>query len=202
MHTPTSEQVTNEPTLGASQRLDWRFLFSDPALETVGFAGPLNGSLYASLRAFSRTVVPVTAPIAMSGQARFDVLVLSPASPSLLRSSRSLLAPGGWLYAEVRRSMASSPRAAVRGARFWARQAAAAGLTELAVHWHWPTFEACTRLVPIDESAPLSFLLSRGEETTLARLKAAAGLLATRSGALGWVAPCISVIGRAPRAAR
>jgi hypothetical protein len=143
----------------AVRRLDWRFLLPDPALGRVAFALPGDDGLHRALREVSGTLLAGT-PRQLRAQPAADLTVLSGTSPELLAEAAALVPAGGWLYLELPK------RAAMRGLVRRSRGTlAAAGFDTVRPHWHWPSFEAGRRIVPLDHPmgarAPLRSQLGR-----------------------------------------
>lgn len=168
--------------LNRIRRLDWRFLLPDPSLGRVVYLGAAESGLLAALQASG---VPVTV-LAGDGddheRASFDTAVVARPTPHDLAAAAELLRPGGWLYAELR----GSPGAARRIADPLRRLGFAAAQR----HWHWPDFERCTRILPLDDVGALTYGLVKGQGG--ARAVLLRGLI--RSGVLPWLARSVSVV--------
>lgn len=158
----------------ASRRVDWRFLFPDPTLRRVAYIGPTRGNLLESLRQFSSSVKVLELPD--TTEAVYDVVVARDLSRELLRAAGRSVRPGGFLYAEI----------AGLG-RFPGRYVSAvkqAGLTNIRVYWPWPNFEACTRIIPLDDPAVLIYALTKGRTGLISRAEAALVRWLHRTGVL------------------
>lgn len=192
--------VHSDALLQMSRRLDWRFLLPVPTLGAVAYIGPPQGALVEALRRFCAvlTVVDVGADVPLAG---YDVVVVVAPSWAVLRWAVALVRPGGFVYVEgfgmlwlrryMRGGVGSRPRSAVGCVSLLSR----VGMEDVGCFWHWPSFEGCTEIVPLDDSGALRFALTRRRDGWVARV--AAGLLA-RSGVLGVVVPCYSVVARRP----
>jgi aminoglycoside phosphotransferase (APT) family kinase protein len=181
------------------RRLDWRFLLPDPRLGSVAYLGrpsPLLAALREAAPALSVVGGRETAERARPS----DLVVLREPAGTHLAEALRWLRPGGWLYLEGR----GGPGARLRGARLGCpSQAASAlralGLRDLRAHWHWPDFERCAELVPLDQDS-LARALARRRVDGPARLKVALALrLAERGSLADWV-PCFSLVARRPAA--
>ena len=210
--TTSATDLDAEALLHASRRLDWRFLLPDPNLGRVACVSPVEESLRESLRLFSAslTMVAVDAP---GMKEAYDVVVSQP-SPAALRHAAGLLKPGGFLYLEAQtKSMLSAKSILLaksilfavagpgRGRRRpgWSGLAAdlkQLGFVEVQAHWHWPNFQAATKIIPLDDRAALLFALAPARRGAAGRLKGALGRLLVWSGLLIWLAPCVSIVAR------
>jgi hypothetical protein len=197
MSTAPPQPAGSRRTLPASRRLDWRFLLRDPSLERVAYIGPRSGALLDAVRAFSREVEPIgRGSLADAAhRSRYDLLVVEQASVGLVRQAGPVVKPGGSIYAECDRLSVAHLPAALQPASFYRRAARAAGFSDVRVHWHWPTFATCTRIVPLDEPTVLAYLLVRGRSGAAARARTAAARLLVGSGLLGSTVPCFSIVG-------
>lgn len=195
-------QVSPDTLLQISRRLDWRFLLPDPTLGQVAYIGPARGTLLASLGLLSTSLTVVERidqqDIERSG--RHDVVVVSNPDAAKLRQAVELLRPGGWIYME-----AYSPfsRRRLRRRLRWPRFAGdytqllrRLDVEEVAVHWHWPDFESCTKILPLDDRAAFLHVFVRGRSGLVAQLKAVLGDWLLRSGLLPRLIPCFSVVAR------
>lgn len=186
--------------LAASRRLDWRFLLPDCRLPHVGYLGSARGSLLTSLEIFSDSLTQLEPDGSNAVDDRqFDVLVLEAPRRDTLRRVRRLVRPGGCLYAEIRRLVTGWRPAALLHPAAYAAAARESGFLDVELHWHWPDFERCTRMVPLGSGAGFGYLLSRGGDDAGSRLKAAAGHLLLESGMLGWCVTSVSIVARCPR---
>lgn len=194
--------------LPASRRVDWRFLLPDPRLGRVLCFGPAPQTLVASLKVFSASLAVIAPPADEMEGELFDVLVAcDPPRQTVARAAR-FLRHGGFVYFEVhgplamlRRATRASGRAAVSrnglsGPRNVARRLRAAGFEDVRLTWHWPDFETCKMMIPLDEPAAARSIFARGGWGLKAQLSRALGRLLTGSGLLPWIAPCVSVLGR------
>jgi len=188
--------------LQASRRVDWRFLLSDPELGDVAFIGPSDELHIKALNAFSRSLdVFAQPPSGGEPNIKFDVVVVCAPSLPMLANAGDLLRPGGFLYIEtygllwlsrLRRSALRSglERLKVHSPRrYWA---ALGGhrLIPIGTFWHWPDFENCTRIVPMDTLSgyELAFngLLSQWRSNLVG--------WSLRNGIAGQLGPCISYV--------
>lgn len=185
--------------LAMSRRLDWRFLLPDGQLRNVAYLGSSRGTLLASLEMFSDTLTRLEPDASNVADRQFDVLVLEAPRRATLRRVRRLVRPGGCLYAEIPRLAAGRRPATFLPPASYAAAVRESGFLDVEIHWHWPDFERCTRMVPLGSSEGFSYLLSRGHADFGSLLKAAAGRFLLRSGMLGWCVPAVSIAARCPR---
>jgi SAM-dependent methyltransferase len=176
----------SDKLLQASRRVDWRFLLPDPTLGRVAYIGPTRGNLFESLWQFSSSVNVLEMPD-ITG-ALYDVVVARHLSRGLLRTAVRSVKPGGCLYAEI-----SGP------GRLPDRYVSAvkqAGLINVRVYWHWPNFEACTRIIPLDDPAVLVYVLTKGQAGTISRYEAALVQWLHRTGLLHLAIGRFSLVGQ------
>ena len=176
--------------LQASRRVDWRFLLPDPNLGRVAYVGPARLSLLESLPLFCMALTVIESAWSQNDpQTLFDVVVVSAASDESLQQGAALVRPGGFLYVEAHR----------HGRRFPASYVSAVqkqGFAQVETHWHWPTFETCAEMIPLNDGAALAHALRRHRSSLAARLKSAFGLILLRLGLLAHTVPCFSIVAR------
>ncbi len=63
-------------------------------------------------------------------------------------------------------------------------------------HWHWPDFEACKMMIPLEQGAAMEYAFRRGGRGLKARLTSTVGQLIVRSGLLTRTAPSFSLLAR------
>ena len=195
--------------LQASRRLDWRFLLPDPDLRQVAYLGPARGPLLESLRLFSdRLRVVKMSKKGYQPAGSYDVVVTIDPSPEALQAAAELVTPGGFLYVEgfglawlVQQWRRAGSR--LRRNRMPLRYPAGyfpilrpLGFHEVQAYWHWPDFETCTRIIPLDDQGALLYTLATHGPGIAARAAALFGRWLVRSGLLPWLAPCFSIVAR------
>jgi hypothetical protein len=203
--TLSAAELHSDALLQASRRLDWRFLLPDPTLGQVAYSGPGRGALLASLRLFSASLAVLDPAAADGAQTQYDLVVASaPAYPALVRAAAPVR-PGGFLYVEIyrpfrllrRRARGAAARAPqLRDAADYVAVIERQGFGEVAAYWHWPNFETCAEIVPLDDRAAVLLAFARRRSGAMARVKSAFGRGLVRSGLLAWAVPCFSVVGR------
>jgi hypothetical protein len=170
--------------LQASRRVDWRFLLPNPTLGQVAYIGPVRGKLLESLQQFSSSV-NVLERLDTAG-ASYDVVVARDPSRVALRSALSLVKPGGYIYAEFAGVWHHPGRDAATIRR--------SGFVGLQLHWHWPNFEECTRIIPLDSPAVLAHALVKGRSGIVPQSEAALVRWLHRSGVLGFAVRDFSLV--------
>jgi hypothetical protein len=208
--TPARDQIDADALLQISRRVDWRFLLPQPNLGRVAYLGPADGSLLAALQLFSESLTVIDSSRSTSvGQ--FEVVVVAEPSADRLAQAADRLCPGGWLYVEAFGPAHPRQLKAYLTGQF-KRQSwplltpanCAAVLTRLALtdvqtHWHWPDFETCTQITPLDEPALAYSLGQRRSHSARAQFRAAFGRSLWRSGLLLKIMPCFSLVAQRPQ---
>ena len=170
--------------LPLSRRLDWRFLLPDPTLNQVAYTGPSESHLLRALERLSREII-------RDPRQPADIAVLvDPTLPDFMRSIRI----SSRFYVELHR-----PSVKARLSQFpipgnFLRAAATAGFTANA-YWHYPDFEAATRIIPLSVATPLLSVVAKNRQDTKTRIKTAGMGLFLESGLLARTIPCLSIIG-------
>ena len=193
----------------ASRRIDWRFLLPNPSLGDVAAVGPVADTLTESLKLFcaSLTLLGMERAHEERSDSLFDVVVACDPSRAVVRRTATLIKPGGFLYLEARglTSLLLSRRPArldaLRKNTLWRAEVYASvlrpiGFTDVQAHWHWPDFENCKMMIPLDNSAAIRHALDRGGRGLKARLRRGMGHILRWSGLLTWTVPCYSVLAR------
>jgi hypothetical protein len=207
--------------LRISRRIDFRFLLPDPALRRVALCGPHDDDLRLALEHFSErfaildarpspsalTEPDVTAAPEVGG---FDVVVHRPGGALGWEDAARCVAPDGFLYAELERlRMFALPwkrRGSSASLRRFATPAQTrrvlerAGFRDVRLHWHRPDFRSCREILPLDDPEAVRYALRREGGSRSGELALALARFAHSFGALGFFAPCISVLARRGRA--
>ena len=208
--TGTEPTVTADELLQVVRRVDWRFLLPDPNLGQVAFmeservASSARPALVDALRSVSASLTFVGRHSEDAAAPHDTVVIIEPTFAEL-GGAIEWLRPSGWLYAEVRRMSplwreslcyaGATRRPPTRGCAF-TQPFRRLGLEEVEAHWHYPDFESCSEMVPLDTRAALLFAMARHPGTGPARLKSRLGQLAVRTGLLPWLIPCFSLVAR------
>ena len=175
--------------LQVSRRADWRFLLPDPELGRVACV-TTDAELAEACSRLAASTVLLSVP--EDGEpGAFDIVVLTGPSPADLASAVALLRPGGWIYVELR-----PPLFRRRGTRDWIIAMERLGLVGVEAHRHWPDFSSAVEIVPLADACAIQNMLLR--RTAAASVKKVVARLLSAAGLLGLVAPCASLIGRAP----
>ncbi len=179
------------------RRLDWRFLLPELPSGPIVCAGRPGDDLRSALPLLGSAVHHVTSDRdwdAVTGTSGLVVLV--DPTPSQLGRAVAACRPGGWVYAEVRRSLRR-----FRGPRTllgWRRAFAAAGLESATAHWHARDIATCSRIIPVDAAGALRHLLGEPQGIRFGHVLAAVGLVTLQAGLFPAAIPEGSVIGRRP----
>jgi len=184
---PQMENSDTEDDLQAVRRIDWRFLLSDPALEHVGYVGSKRGTLWDALNRFGDMVTALDSVSAPQGtDTPFDVVVVeTPTAEAVARACESVR-PGGTLYFECSGWLMHPYRVTSVVRR--------RGFSSVRVYWHWPNFEAATRLIALEDVGPVLQAIVKKQSGIKATLIAAAVRWLHHTGALGWAVQHFSVV--------
>lgn len=172
------------------RRLDWRFL-----LPTVEFDRMLiGGSIDEELRAAATLIDPAARELSDGDAADCDVAFLRFPTRIELSAASAAVRPGGWVCAEVARSIGrtSSP-GTLAG---WRRAFRRAGLQEVAVHWFAPTLAVPSRIVNLDQRTAVISTLARHQGMRLGPLVAWVGRRALDLGLFPLLVPAGVVVGQ------
>jgi len=191
--------------LQLSRRLDWRFLLPQPDLGRVAYLGSDDTTLPSALSHFSDsfTVIPQQAAESAeaAGSDTFPLVVLRSWKLADLKRASALLSSGGSLYWEIdRKAWLLSGRGVQRFWYLYSHHPVAwlrrLGFASVEMYWHYPDFEACREIIPLNDRSALDYVFSRNHGSVGRRLLLrGAGSLA-RTGALRHLVPCLSVVAR------
>lgn len=170
--------------LPLSRRLDWRFLLPDPTLNQVAYVGPDTSNLLQALQRFSREI------IRHEDQPADLAVMVDPTLRDFLRCIRSTPR----FYVELRRPSIQARLGQVTVPTSLLRAAGQAGFTADA-YWHYPDFEAATRIIPLSIASPLLSVVAKNRHDTKTRVKTIGMGLFLKSGLLARTVPCLSIIG-------
>jgi len=175
--------------LQIARRLDWRFLLPEPQLRRVGYCGPENTSLARALAKFSASFEILSAAGTAGLTSSFDLIVLvAPALPQMEAASR-MLAPAGYLYAEMQSAWGSLEKSGrlsfaqnFVGLENYITALQGLGFAEIKAYWHRPSFENAVQIIPVHDERALEYIFSQRAANLLGQLKLATGksLLKTR----------------------
>lgn len=169
-------EISSDALLQASRRIDWRFLLPDPTLAKVAYIGPGKTPLLESLRRFSEILIAIEGnQDSLENNHNFDVLVIKePASLELNRAVK-LVKPGGYIYIEgyggwqfireniINLSNRGRSPFSLRWPKFYSNMLGQKGYTEIQTFWHWPDFESCKRIIPLNDHAVIEYVLFQGK---------------------------------------
>jgi len=193
--------------LQASRRVDWRFLLPDPDLGDVAFIGPSDELHLKALNAFSKSVVVFAQPPSTSEQTpMYDVVVVSAPTMLEMAIAGQLLRPGGFLYLEtygllwlIRRGRRHGLRSRLKSLkvyppRRYLARLSAHGLISIGTFWHWPDFENCTRIVPLDNLSGFELAINNPTNGLLNRWTSNLRGWVLRNGIIALLVPCVSYV--------
>lgn len=186
--------------LEASRRLDWRFLLPDPELGRVAHVGEAEPALLDALQVFAAGLTVVGGGASSEQeQGSFPVVVAVAPTAEGLDRAIGLLRPGGWLYLERRRSLFPAGRhRRARAAPVHRRALVRRGLDQVTTYWHWPNFAASKWIVPVGDPTAVRYALHQHRGGRRAQMLRRLGLVLLRTGLLGHVVPCVSVVAQLP----
>lgn len=184
-----------ERTLELARRIDWRFLLPHASLGAVACVGAIDSELLEALRRFARSVAIIEA--ANSGaDGAFDLLVTR--NPGAIAPAhRRLLKQRGCLYVEVERRTVRQHINGLIEIDALTHSAAASGFIDVQLHWHWPAFSTCTRILPVNDPAALASVVGRGRTRLRSSILRAGARFAIRAGVIPRTVPCVSLTARA-----
>lgn len=200
------KRVGRDRDLQISRRIDWRFLLPQPDLDCVAYLGPEDDPLPFALRRFSSFFEIISSRgdgnVRHSGNRSFPLVVLRSWRLSDLEAASFLLSPGGSLYWEIDRKgwPLSGQQPLLRFRQlYWSDPVTSLkrlGFAAVETHWHYPNFEACRQVIPLNDRSALALVFSReharvGRRMLLKGARALAGPWALRH-----LVPCLSVVAR------
>lgn len=195
-----------EVEIARIRRADWRFLLPVRMPQRAAHIGTTRSGTQASLAAVCATVV-VLDPASggqLVGATGFELVTVENPSPGSLQLAKSVLLPNGVMYCEI-------DRRRLRGPRSWKFDDLAAdcvadmealGLTEAAGYWHFPDFERCRCIIPLDDLAAGIRYLRRGNDRVILRAFGIALALPWVPKLVRRLLPCVSIVAREPGRAR
>jgi hypothetical protein len=171
-------------------------------LTDAAYLGQPDAALIESLHHFCPRLMILTAPSEdanLIGQ--FPLTILNNPNLDELQRAFALTCTGGFVYVEVCRSRTCRQRPlANRRQSFGIRSCVAEmqkqHVSELQVHWHWPTFESCIEMIPLDDRAAVICALRRRGTGIYSRWKSRFARVLLECRLLGNVVSCFSVLGR------
>jgi hypothetical protein len=177
------------------RRLDWRFLVPATGWGVVGAGGDIDDELRHALPLLDADVREVSSAsgwAALAGSC--DVAVLVQPTRSDVRSAAAALRPGGWLYAEVRRTASPAHPLSLTG---WRSAFHRSGLEEVSLQWHAPDVRSAEQIIRLDATAAVRHALVRSGGSRPGLRNIAARLL-LKAGLLPLVLASGSILGRRP----
>lgn len=183
----------SDPTSGLRlhlwRRLDWRFLLPAVEFDRVVIGGRADDEL----RSAMSLIDPAARQLSDGGANNCDVAILRFPTMAELSASASAVRPGGWVCAEVARSIGVSRPRTLWG---WGRAFRTVGLQEVAVYWFAPTLAAPSRIVDLDQKTAVTSTLARHQGMRFGPLVAWLARRALDLGLLSLLVPAGVVVGR------
>lgn len=202
------ESMSPDTLLRMSRRVDWRFLLPSPYLGDIAYIGADCRAHFESLRLFCNSLTNLgPVPTSEENREQFDGIVLTEPSHEILHQAANLVKSGGFIYLEVNKplepiewmkDMYSRVKKGYPRLIFPADYLLLIeelGFVEVQVYWHWPNFQACTKVIPLNNKSALDYAFLQSGQSVKARLKAMSGHWLQRAGFLCWFIPCFSVVG-------
>jgi hypothetical protein len=197
----------SDQLLEASRRIDWRFLLPNPQLRNAAYVGAANNEHLRSLALFCTSLTEVkTFPTEGKLSSQYDIVIVSDPTGEMLRGAAELGRPGGFLYVEVyglfslaRFRRRSAGRNNMRGLRLrhpagYVALAEQLGFIDVQTHWHWPNFETCTKIIPLDNPEAIRYAFALSGWMLIGRLQSVFGRWPLWHGLVGWAVPCFSMM--------
>jgi hypothetical protein len=191
-----------------ARRVDWRFLLPDPRLGRVAYLGVYDRQHIDALRLFSDSfsIVDGKRSIEASGD-KFDTVVVTEPNSVRLSATADLLRSGGYLYLESPgffRGILQRPANVIRNAfrdglvfpEDYASILANSGFIEAEIHWHWPSFENCIKIIPLEQEGPTQYLYLYARRSFKARIRAFLARMLSWSGLMKRAVPHFSILAR------
>jgi hypothetical protein len=191
-----------------ARRVDWRFLLPDPRLGRVAYLGLYDRLHIDALRLFSDffSIADGKRSIEASND-KFDTVVVTEPNCVGLSQATDLLKSGGYLYLEspgffrrILRRPADVIRSSIRDGLVFPEDYASilenSGFIEAKIHWHWPSFENCIKIIPLEEEEPTQYLYLYSRGSFKARIRAFLGRMLSWSGLMKRVVPHFSILAR------
>jgi hypothetical protein len=150
----------------------------------VTYVGPSSSTLLRALQRFSRE-------INRDENQPADLAVL--VDPTLRDFTRCIRLTSHF-YIELHRPSLQARLRQVTAPTSFLRAASQAGFTADA-YWHYPDFEAATRIIPLSVATPLLSVVAKNRRDTKTRIKTVGIGLFLESGLLARTVPCLSIIG-------
>jgi len=165
----------------AVRNVDWRFLLPSPRLGRVVIAEPLRSGLRAALHRFSTTLVGVRA--VGRNVVPCDVAVACDPSESVLLALTEHLRADGTIYIETQGD----------ALREQLKVLSHLGYREPTTYWHWPSFEKCEEIVPLNDPIAVAHSLARRQTGRSAWIKVEFCRLLHALGILPRFLPCVGI---------
>ncbi|HET8878202.1 MAG TPA: hypothetical protein VFN00_02025 [Arthrobacter sp.] len=173
--------------------LDWRFLTPRLQPRHLGYGGAIGPDLMSALQLLDPDAAPVRSATEAGAGPEFDVVLLREPGAALFKDAAAAVEPGGWVCAQVRRTVRGGGPHTVAG---WKKLFVQQGFEDVTVHWNVPGLDGPARLVPVRSSAAVRGTLALHQGVRFGLLKAFAGRLALALRLFDVAVPAGTVTGR------
>jgi len=210
----TADNQFKDHLLQVSRRLDWRFLLPNPDLGNVAYLGPEEDSLVDTLQLFCQTLTQINSLQLVSTRLNdFDLVVIKNPTNQYLKVGTQLLKPGGYIFIETYGwSRIDKPGLYLKYCYDFLQHRESSGqpwslphiknvirrlgFQTIHAYWHWPNFEACTRIIGLDDTDSQTLAFSFQENGIQAYLKKALSSGLFHPGWVQYWVPYFSIIAR------
>jgi len=202
-------RVSSDALLQSIRRIDWRFLLPDPRLSDVVYLGLQRTSLIEALDLFSDSLTIIHhLPFRIPSTKKYQTIVACSPTSEMLDLTTKLVCPGGSLYVEVyglwgsinrwskMREWLRSQRHGMGFPKDYLMYIQRLGFSDVKLFWHWPDFETCTKIIPLQDKEVIRYALKAAGSGLENRVKTRFVLELLTSGLLTWTVPCFSIIAR------
>jgi hypothetical protein len=204
-----SNSEESDALLQSSRRIDWRFLLPDITFRDIVYIGNPNSMLVDSLRSFSDSLTIVrNLGVEEIKNRGFDIAVVTEPSIDRLQVAANLIKASGMVYVEGTGSidlMNVSKRGKNKGVNssgrsfFFTDQLKALkklGFNDVHAYWHWPDFDNCKRIIPLDSDIALVYAIFKGSNSYKGKLRVVIGGLLLKGGLIKLLVTRYSVVAR------
>ena len=197
--------ANRDRSLQIARRVDWRFLLPKPQLGCVAYLGPQNTPLFEALAQFSQAPPHLIArqDVTSPCDTPFDLVVVCSQRTVDVQQACALLRSDGHLYWEIDRlhGLLSLASLNIRQTRCRLHLLLHPhlflehlGFRTITMYWHYPTFEDCREIIPLNTREALTYVFARKREKLAHRIAWAAGRLLLHIRLLPRLVPYVSIV--------